>query len=81
MPNIHTLTLFTSVLFFWLLVILKARSLHRPWFPNLLILPFCFLGIGLWLNRLSPPWGTYVIGGLHVILLGMLALKLSTKGK
>ena len=75
----YTVSLFTIVLIFWLLVIQKARALGRPWFPNLLVLPFVFIGIGLWLNRLRPPWGTYIVGGVHALLLVMLAVKLSAR--
>ena len=76
--DIYSVSLLTIVLLFWLLVVQKARALGRPWFPNLLILPIVFLGIGLWLNRLRPPWGTYIVGGVHALLLVMLAVNLSS---
>jgi hypothetical protein len=74
----YTLSLLTIVCVFWLLVIQKARAVGRAWFPNLLILPLFFIGLGLWINRARPPWGTYIVGGVHVLLLIMLAVKLST---
>ena len=79
--DIYTFSLLTIVLLFWFLVIQKARAVRRAWFPNLLILPFVFVGIGLWLNRIRPPWGTYIVGGVHVLLLVLLAIKLSAAKK
>ena len=77
----YDLTLLTIVIVFWTLVIQKARGVGRPWFPNLVIIPAFFITIGLVLNRMLPPWGTYLVGGLHVLLLGMLAVKLSRRSK
>ena len=72
----YTLTLFTIVIVFWLLAIVKAKSLGRPWFPNLVIVAVFFLTIGMVINHMRPPWGTYLVGGLHALLLAMLAIKL-----
>ena len=77
----YTLTLFTIVLVFWTLVILKARSMGRPWFPNLIIVPAFLITLGLMINHFRPTLGTYLIGGLHALLMLLLAFKLSTEKK
>jgi hypothetical protein len=37
--------------------------------PGITIFPLAFWGLALGINALAPPWGTYSIGGLHVIFL------------
>lgn len=76
---VYNTTLITIVAVFWILVARKAVAAGRPWFPNLLILPLFFGAIGVLLNAWKPWLGTGVVGGLHVLLLLMLALRLSAR--
>ena len=75
------LTLFTIVAVFWTLVIRTAMALHKRWFPNLIILPLFFFGVGVLVNGMRPGWGTYAIGGLHLFLLVALGAKLASRRK
>jgi hypothetical protein len=72
-------TLLTIVAVFWALVIRKAMALQKKWFPNLLIIPLFFFGVGVLLNAAKPGLGTYVIGGLHLLLLILLAANLTAR--
>jgi hypothetical protein len=59
------------VLVFWATVILFSRARRRQVPPVLLIIPVFFLLIGTIINRFHPypPWGTYAVCVIHVMLL------------
>jgi hypothetical protein len=77
--DVWNLTLYTIVAVFWLLVIRKAIAAGRAWFPNLVILPVFFAAVGVLLNARKPGLGAAAVGGLHVLLLLMLALRLARR--
>ena len=77
----QTMTLFTIVATFWIIVIGTARTHHRPWFPNIPVLAIFFFAIGVLLNRMRPFSGMYIIGGIHALLLVMLGFKLLSQKK
>ncbi len=59
------------VLAFWLTVILFSRVRRGTLPVALLIVPLFFLMVGTVLNRMHPhpPWGTYAIALIHVMML------------
>ena len=77
--DLSTVTLITILAAFWTCVIAAARARRVVWFPNVPIIAFTFLGIGLFLNRMRAPWGTYLVGGAHAVLLIALGLKLASR--
>lgn len=73
------LTLITIVAVFWALVVRKAILAGRKWFPNLAIIPIFFIGVGLLINQVRAGWGTYAVGALHLLLLGLLAVNMASR--
>ena len=65
----QTLALFAVVLPFWAAVLVLNRRRGRRSSPRLFLLPSVFLVLGLGLNRQYPRVGTYVVVGVHVLML------------
>jgi hypothetical protein len=65
------LTMCFVVVVFWTTVALISRSRGRRVSANLAILPAFFLLVGLLLNRAHPhpPYGTYAVCVIHVMML------------
>jgi len=66
-----TFAMWFVVLVFWTTVILFSRARKRQVPPVLLIIPAFFLLMGTLINRFHPypPWGTYAICVIHVMML------------
>jgi hypothetical protein len=66
-----TFAMWFVVLSFWAIVILFSRVRRRRVSPILLLIPTFFLLIGTAINRFhpAPPWGTYAICLIHVMML------------
>jgi len=69
LSNPFNLVLLIVVLSFWAVVMLLSRVNHRRVSINILILPFFFLILGFWINRVRMPWGTYAVCLIHVMML------------
>jgi hypothetical protein len=67
----NTFAMWFVVLVFWATVILLSRARKREVPPVLLIIPTFFLLIGTIINRFHPypPWGTYAVCVIHVMML------------
>lgn len=69
LSNPFNLALLIVVIVFWGAVILIARSRKGRTPVGLLILPLFFLVLGFSINRCYPPYGTYAIAVVHVMML------------
>jgi hypothetical protein len=69
--NPSTFAMWFVVLVFWATAILFSRVRRRQVPPVLLIIPTFFLLIGTIINRYHPypPWGTYAVCIIHVMML------------
>ena len=62
------IVLIVLVLAFWGFAFARALAMNRRLSVNLWLSPVFFLVFGLLLNHYRVWWGTYVIGGIHVML-------------
>jgi hypothetical protein len=48
----------------------RGRSEHRnvSFFPGIPMFPVMFWAIMALINKVAPPWGTFLIGGFHIAL-------------
>jgi len=77
LPNI---ILVVIVCIFWGGIAIRVRAMGRRISLNLMILPLFFIVLGIVMNGMNGAqhWlGTYAIGGVHVILLIIMMVKLS----
>jgi len=67
--NPFNLVLWFIVISFWATAILLSRVHRRSVSRTLLVVPAFFLLLGMSINVYLMPWGTYMIGLIHVIML------------
>ncbi len=70
--NPVNLALAFIVIIFWGAAILLARRVRGRTPAGLLVLPLFFMVLGFSINRYYPPYGTYAIAAVHVMMLPVL---------